>query len=88
MTGYHSTKSRVTRPPASFTLSLSLMPLAFCTHSLAHKQASAQLFRLGVLPDVALAVDRPADQRAAFLRRRWEAGAFRHGEGEGAGENR
>ncbi|KAI8465651.1 MAG: hypothetical protein J3K34DRAFT_487137 [Monoraphidium minutum] len=40
-------------------------------------QAPSDLFRLGVLPDLALAADRPSDTRAAFLRRRWDTGALR-----------
>ncbi|GBF93799.1 hypothetical protein Rsub_06131 [Raphidocelis subcapitata] len=43
-------------------------------------QASSDLFRLGLLPDLLLAFDRLFDQRVAFLRRRWEAGAYREGD--------
>lgn len=35
------------------------------------------LFRLDVLGDLSLAIDRPADKRAMFIKRRWEAGSFR-----------
>jgi hypothetical protein len=51
-------------------------------------QGPPDLFRPGLLPDLAMTSDRPCDQRAAFLRRRWEAGAFRQTDGARGGAAR